>query len=1712
MQQKAFTLLNKGMNRDLSISKAGESSAYENHNIRIIARDHDTLLSVTNERGNRSIVIGDHAVIEGELIGWNVLNEHIILFTHKDTSEKPDYIYRIDYEDSGVYKMRRGSTFYNEPLYNGNLNFDTEHPIESVVYFETENIQKIYWVDGKNVLRFMNFAADDAEVARWDDTYFDSNRIADPGVTVRIEKDNSGNTRANGVIQYLLTYYNKHGQETGYIWISDLIYLSPVNSGGAADGTNNNKVTLEFENLDTTFSNYRVYAIFRSSLNSIPVAYMVAEGEIEKTKVKIVNMKSPTFSGTLEHVVLLALVDGDQEDHETHHHEDEVFDPSDQGHNDQDDEDHDDDFDDGDTGTGSSGGGGGNGGTSPTNPTPADNPLIPSDSDESTGKYHKIRMVINGYAKVVDDGAHLIAEDASRLLYLGSQPVIPGTLAHKDQTLFLGDLKSIGKSDYGVISEHIAAMRDKNTGIIYDQYLRFRLSDSNNSDIADIPYHADTGTYEYDNQLAYTSSQILSFKGGEKYRFALTFRREDGTSTEAFWIGDAVNSLYPVIDVKDNVIKRIVAEVTLPQDVITDMTNAKFVTAQLMIAEASYADRSVKAQGIINPTMFNVWDRYNKRLYGQSSWISRPRHSRFAWKHFEPVHNATSSTGEIECNYWEEDVNPTPYYRLRGSSYVDSFDGITGGNVRKIMYCITASGAHYKASVYLASVKFLHDGAASSLYAHVFTDSEVTQMFKNGGSSNEDYEIEFIPTGEYTSTTKKDSAESLYPLIKAACKSVLGLDPVKDVVDEETFKNWCDSVSRGNSKIFCVHGSTSVYNGADLSVALNDDSSWENTSSSYTHSDINYVPSYYRKHLMFVDENLVTLNSPEIAYEAISFDNAEKYKMRIVGVARVTYTASDYVVDATPGKLPGENLIQEKFSGNTDGIVSWPLWKEYGLKLKEDAKDNVKMRTSEDYDWMEKEVVYWLHMWNHSGKINGFTDEDNSDYSRLISKTFANFRYSYNTIYTELGTKGTDYELDSLRMFNYTSSQYVGVSVGSELKYYDANIRQSMMLPGSHKYSVLYSEDATIDGSELVGNLSYMYINTPVQMEYLSSPHAVMSLHSELNSTSGYYMQTILPAIGDTEDVSAINATDAICPWLNSLTTGDTEIKYGVKQSPFRPKTDPRAGLLTSDDKYFLIGEIYYDYDSDLSTDTRYGSVEDNRFVVAGPQYTIEYLSSGNKPMYANQGDTYIQRWDCLKTKPYSTTDATNNVIDITSVILETHINVDGRTDNRRDIGRIASMDTSKHGSLNPVYSQKNNYFAQRDLDEDFNQDVYGTNVTWTLEKHDSAEIDEWSHITLANTLKLDGDKGDCRALRRFQNSIIAFQDKGIAEILFNSRTQLSTSDGVPVELANSGKVDGKRYITNKYGCTNKWSIVEGKSALYFIDNINKAFCAFDGNSIGDISTKLNFGVWFRDINKMDPWTPKRFENVVSFYDRIYSDVYLVKDSNDSMPCLVYNENLGVFTSFFDYDRVPMMVNVRDKFLSYKRNLLWRQNEGFYCNFFGEQKDFWVNYRVTPDPYGDKIWTNIDYRADFYSVLDSTSTDIVQEGKLINGDLGSLGSISNTSLIPVGEAETSDGLPIEPVAGRDLYIENETFTGYKVWNEYQTTGYVSVNKNTAQVDPVRKKFRIWRIAIPRAIRHDTNKHGLDRIRNPWVNIEFRKKMTDNRYLMQLHDIVVKYFE
>ena len=657
----------------------------------------------------------------------------------------------------------------------------------------------------------------------------------------------------------------------------------------------------------------------------------------------------------------------------------------------------------------------------------------------------------------------------------------------------------------------------------------------------------------------------------------------------------------------------------------------------------------------------------------------------------------------------------------------------------------------------------------------------------------------------------------------------------------------------------------------------------------------------------------------------------------------------------------------------------------------------------------------------------------------------------------------------------------------------------ALSVPEKNKYPISFCYPAEVS-TKTPSSTAFLFSDELVPMTYISGTHAIITLPTIIDSINHLYKQRLLPYIqwsvvegqeeynvyhGVWSDYTGLLG-DPYVPWVKGE-VGGYRNKYAGLQDGFTVDLD--GPIVDGTIKpYSFIGELYHDYDADPSTDTRYGGnkladANKNTYIPVGDRTYINPIEAGAY-IYGYDGDTFIQRWDNLRSKPLGG-NAVNNIYDIQSVVLESHINLDGRFDKQRGNEFIASTDETTFGQINPVYSQSNNIFQYSPIrNTDAATDSYKTAITWTGEKKDLSDIDAWTHITLGSSLLLDGDKGSCTAIRRFGDKLLAFQDRSISEILFNSRTQIATVEGVPIEIANSGKVDGKRYISNKYGCVNKWSIVEGKSALYFVDNINKAFCSITRGAngtlaINDISMQLGFGSWFNKNNVIGTWSPSSWStkplSIVSFYDKVNNDIYLVRNSSDKS-CLVFNENLGTFTSFFDYKGVPMMTNLGDRFISFKNNQLWWQNEGRYCNFFGVQKDFSVEYRVAPEPVTDKIWTNIEYRADFFR--DSSLTE-------------------------------------EPMdAGEAKYIENETFDSLSVWDEYQTTGTFSAPAST-------KRFRIWRSQIPRATAGQTNNvHGLDRIRNPWIALKMEKKLsqqllndvTANQNLMQLHDVIVKYFE
>ena len=212
-----------GMQRDLSISKQKPEFLWDAHNIRLTAREGDTMLSITNEKGTSEI---SNVSFAGKFLGYCVLDNYLVVFTTDTQTNadgkqiKTDYIYRID----------KNKRYELKALFSGDLGFSEKHPIETLGVYENEFIQKVYWVDGFNQPRVINITKNallgqtiDEVRSSYNSSSFDfvQELKLKEDVNVTKESSSSGMFPA-GTIQYAISYYNKYGQE------SNIAYVTPL--------------------------------------------------------------------------------------------------------------------------------------------------------------------------------------------------------------------------------------------------------------------------------------------------------------------------------------------------------------------------------------------------------------------------------------------------------------------------------------------------------------------------------------------------------------------------------------------------------------------------------------------------------------------------------------------------------------------------------------------------------------------------------------------------------------------------------------------------------------------------------------------------------------------------------------------------------------------------------------------------------------------------------------------------------------------------------------------------------------------------------------------------------------------------------------------------------------------------------------------------------------------------------------------------------------------------------------------------------------------------------------------------------------------------------------------------------------------------------------------------------------------------------------------
>lgn len=1648
----------KGMTQDLSISKANSDYYFDAFNIRITARENNTLMSVTNEKGNVPMKDsgGNDITFEGAYIGHAVINKYLVLFT---TNNGVDRIYRFLYD---------GSVMTTTKLFEGNLGFDIEHPIETLTDYENEDVQKVYWTDGKNQPRVINIVGEITD----SNAQFDFSPTLELKEEISITKNIGEGLYTAGTVQYLFTYLNQFGIETKPFYVSPLYYITHSDRGAIADTSVSNNFTITMNNLDLQAKYVNIYSIHRSSEGTTPEAKLVARiapqgtprneyvwniGNLYEVKVKVYDnngfVREDTLDTTLGHSYQYPISSSDAFTYiiltigQTSYR---INIPE---------------------------------GKSIVIQTcmPEDGMLrcfIPHSSSDINPS--DSFSVYNGTLTYIDKGDTGESVNPTDLYYLGAENIVVQTMTDKDQTLFLGniELKNLKPSDaLKTACRELTVEWENKEGI----------------DLADV-----TNTYyKYNLQLHKSSQDVKTFKYGETYRLGLQFQDSNGVWSEPLWVCDTVNNVHIKYNTDYTKFELVGAAASLTNTLVNAAISLGYKKARPVVAEAGILDRTCLCQGILCPTVFNVEDRLENAPFVQSSWYARP-----------------DITIKLGCRYYvfkRIDSDASHYFDADIIGNTFSVTLRTGGPTYtfKVDYIIQEGNDNNNITAHLVGInpdpsghspETLNTEDVSDIFSEgivllpfyiSFGDMQVLYRFDSMHWSNSNpFRIPYL--------AGKGNYNEFRHNIELPNGGALNSEIQNSFLDELGYsKHVYLDYTKGNENI-------------NKSLATE----WENKNS----------------HNFFVDSNIVTLHSPDLEMSESLFSiDTTPYKLRIVGLIELSGFISDTDIQVESGpnnfyKLTdigsnntASNIWSEIFPGivniydsgnvtfeatderasglynasigtyNIDNLyggnarISTPCW------IDSPMQEYTDMENKTQYTPTPFKASYIVYPWHRSGALNNSGVEAPESTSILKSKQLSNLRFAAYTKYIDYThIDDVDLDISGISLFNNVDSNIIKIPApeNSELPDLVYNGEFDKIITSGDTYPIYFSGIANSDSwdhniitsqrfsdykkvfygktESSGGGGSYICNITPnegsegVRIAYKSTPHYVMSLNYLSKN-----VPKILPTLGKSKGTSfeAFNPITVPNPdpeytnegyypfWKNPLIPSD-ESAYSISQDVLDPAIfGYNRDLVTNPISYLFIGEVYNDNVQNRFGGTSDIAIQNNKWIPAGEPVDLV----ANTEVKWTEGDTYFQRYDCLKTYPYSL-EYTNSMTEIVSFMCETRVNIDGRTDRNRGQTNNLNMTPENFNLINEGYTQSNQFFNYKQLDDRFKLNKFPSQITWTTSKTAGALVDNWTRVTLANTLDLEGSLGEITALEKLGDNIISFQTDGISHIIYNPNVQINTTNGLPIEIANSGKVQGKRYLQRNVGCQNKWSIVTSDKEIYFIDNNKKSIYALstDGSLIS-LTSKLGMSKWISDNNSNKVWNPRDAENFRTYYDRGHDDVYFVNKDT----CLCFSAPISQFTSFMSYNNVPAMFNIDDELFSIYGNNIWNHFKGEYNSFYGETEGYYITIIDNDNEPYTKTYNTIEYRGDVYK----------------NGELQNF----------------------------------NTFDTVRVSNEYQDTQEVSIARTFNRPSSLSKKFRIWRISIPR----DASNYR-DRIVNPWVKITLGKYHPENENI-ELHDLAVEYF-
>lgn len=344
-------------------------------------------------------------------------------------------------------------------------------------------------------------------------------------------------------------------------------------------------------------------------------------------------------------------------------------------------------------------------------------------------------------------------------------------------------------------------------------------------------------------------------------------------------------------------------------------------------------------------------------------------------------------------------------------------------------------------------------------------------------------------------------------------------------------------------------------------------------------------------------------------------------------------------------------------------------------------------------------------------------------------------------------------------------------------------------------------------------------------------------------------------------------------------------------------KMNNESSIYGGRNKYAFSQNVFIPLSKVIPTEGANATNQSQKFNVQGDFYTSLYIRTKNDFSNRSELEFHDMRQDNSNSSIYDIKDFNRGGSWSYGVVLETEVESRLSSEYRfyRNEGS-ADFSLTLNEFINTAYFKKNNLRIYNPVPWNFKDDPLLTNILSASKVKLNGDIfDSWTTFLLNEFYELEKSKGIITNVTNWGDEIYAIQEFETNKINIDTSDFVTTQSGEQVAVK---KGDGTTFTSHEkisnFGTSIRRALAEGEFGFSFFDEYNKSFVKISE----PISLKKELQQKLQELFNND-----EIIDTEGYYDTEYKETNIrIRTINGNTYMLSYNELLGVFNGYIDYD------------------------------------------------------------------------------------------------------------------------------------------------------------------------------------------------------------------